>query len=138
MNPRLKVVNNMILVALEPRRGFGGVEHWQRCSTGSEGGRSGWEEVFATGFTSRGVWFCKYNTAHVYTSKPERNEAKKEYKMNWEGCYIINMLYSQPGQGRLYFDATRKVSIWEIFESLRSLSLPTNALLTPPQYVRGK
>ena len=83
----------------------------------------------------KGQWLCEYKTNAVYSSKQRRDEAEEEYRRNQEGCYIVDTAYFLPGQGCLYFDATRK---FHQLGRYLNHALNPNATLMPPIYVRGK
>ena len=91
--------------------------------------------MFAKAFIPKGEWLCEYKTTSVFTTKKARDKAEEEYRRNQEGCYIVDTAHTLPGQGRLYFDATRK---YHQFGCYLNHVLSPNATIMPPVYVRGK
>ena len=91
--------------------------------------------VFAKAFIAKGEWLCEYKTHAIYTTRKAKDEAEEEYTRNQEGCYIVETAYPLPGQGRIFFDATRK---FHQFGRYLNHALSPNATLMPPVYIRGK
>ena len=83
----------------------------------------------------RGSGYVSIKPRMYYTRKEERDMAEEEYTLNGEGCYIVDTMYSLPGEGRLFFYATRKFN--QLGRYLNHSTSP-NAKLTSPLHARGK
>ena len=99
-----------------------------------EGGIAGCGVLPSAANITKGSWLCEYKTSRIFHPS-EKAAAEEEYNKNEEGCYIMDLIYPIPSQGKMCWDATRRYH--QLGRYLNHTRSP-NAEITKPYWARDK